>query len=157
MARPQRSRRVCKEPIYAAFAPADVAAGETVQLSVDEFETIRLIDGEGKTHEQCAAQMDISRTTVTEIYERARRTLADAVVNGKRLEIAGGRYRICGGSAQEACGKPCQNAERYRIEHAAREERLRKEENTMRIAVTYENGTVFPTLRSYRALQTLRC
>jgi len=143
MARPQRSRRVCKEPIHAAFAPDGIAANETVFLSVDEFEAIRLIDCEGKTHEQCAAQMDVSRTTVTEIYERARKTLADAVVNGKRIEISGGRYRICGGSAQEACGKPCQNAERYRKEFAAREERLRKEQDTMRIAVTYENGQIF--------------
>jgi len=143
MARPQRSRRVCKEPLHGVFAPEGGCPEEVLRLSVDEFEAIRLIDCEGKTHEQCAAQMDISRTTVTEIYERARKILAEAIVFGKGLEISGGRYRICGGSAQEACGKPCQNAERYRREHVLQEERLRKGENGMRIAATYENGEIF--------------
>ncbi len=41
--------------------------------------------------------MDISRTTVTEIYESARYKLAQCIVNGKRLIIAGGNYRICEG------------------------------------------------------------
>ena len=31
-------------------------------------------------------------------------TLADAIVNGKNLRIGGGRYRICGGSAQRTQG-----------------------------------------------------
>ena len=42
----------------------------------DEYEVIRLVDLEKKTHEQCSAQMDVSRTTVTEIYESARYKLA---------------------------------------------------------------------------------
>ena len=37
-----------------------------VTLAVEEYEVIRLIDLEKLTHEQCAKQMDISRTTVTE-------------------------------------------------------------------------------------------
>ena len=54
-----------------------------VRLTVDEYEVIRLVDYERLPHAECAGQMDISRTTVTEIYERARHKLADMVVNGK--------------------------------------------------------------------------
>ena len=44
--------------------------------------------------------MDISRSTVQEIYESARRKIAACLVHGKPLHITGGNYRICGG--QEA-------------------------------------------------------
>lgn len=68
--------------------------GEKVTMTVDEYEVIRLVDLEKCTHEQCAERMEISRTTVTEIYESARYKLADSVVNGKRLYISGGNYQL---------------------------------------------------------------
>ena len=42
------------------------------------------------TQEECGASMNIARTTVTAIYDSARKKIADVVVNGKRLLIAGG-------------------------------------------------------------------
>ena len=69
MARPSRCRRICLEPEYDRFAPCGVSDGEQIVLTVDEYEAVRLIDFEKKTHEQCARQMGISRTTVTEMYE----------------------------------------------------------------------------------------
>lgn len=136
MPRPQRRRRICSEPEYVSFVPQGCApAGETV-LSLDEFEAIRLVDFEGRTHEQCAAQMDISRTTATEIYESARRKLADVLVNGRRLLIEGGSYRLCDGKAVHCCGRKCfRNGEGFAI--------YEKGDNIMRIAVTYENGSIF--------------
>ena len=59
-------------------------------LTLDEYEVIRLVDLEQQTHEQCAAQMDISRSTVQEIYEVARRKIAACLVHGKSLHITGG-------------------------------------------------------------------
>ncbi|GAB5081083.1 hypothetical protein Osc1_02560 [Hominimerdicola sp. 21CYCFAH17_S] len=100
-------------------------------MSVDEFEVIRLIDYGRKTHEQCAQQMEISRTTVTEMYESARFKLANSLVNGKPLRISGGNYRLCSGSSAYCCGRICEKAV------------CRKENGKMRIAVTYENGNVF--------------
>ena len=85
MARPRRCRRVCAEPDYGSFRPDGIPGGESVTLTVDEYEVIRLIDLEKLTHEQCAKRMDISRTTVTEIYESAREKIADSIVNGKVL------------------------------------------------------------------------
>lgn len=81
-------------------------------LTVDEFETVRLIDLEKKTHEQCALQMDISRTTVTEIYETARFKIADSLVNGKTIVISGGNYRLCGGAESRCCGEKCRKNHR---------------------------------------------
>ena len=85
MARPRRCRRVCAEPDYGSFRPDGIPGGASITLTVDEYEVIRLIDLEKLTHEQCAKRMDISRTTVTEIYESAREKIADSIVNGKVL------------------------------------------------------------------------
>lgn len=103
MPRPQRSRRICREPKFSEFTPDGVSGEEDIVLSIDEFEVIRLVDLEKQTHEQCAKQMDISRTTVTEIYESAREKLAAALVGGRKLVIAGGNYHLCDG------GAPCSN------------------------------------------------
>ena len=136
MPRPQRCRRICAEPEYLSFAPQETGhTGEAV-ITFDEFEVIRLVDYEGRTHEQCAAQMDISRTTVTEIYESARRKLADVIVNGKRMLIAGGNYWLCDGGAAGNCGGRCI---RMRDEIVP----VSKGDNIMRIAATYENGNIF--------------
>ncbi len=134
MARPQRRRRICKEPEYLTFRPDGVAAPETVDLTCDEYETIRLVDLLGLTHEQCAKRMDISRTTVTEVYEAARRKIADALVNGRELTIGGGSYRICPG---DGCPRQCCG------EEPSATSQLPKGEITMRIAVTYEDGGIF--------------
>ena len=104
MPRPQRCRRVCREPEFACFLPEGAAGGEQSFLSVDEFEVLRLVDYEKMTHEQCAQLMDISRTTVTEICENARRKVMDALLHGKKLLISGGNYRLCQG---EAAGMDC--------------------------------------------------
>ena len=134
MPRPSRCRRICDEPAYDSFAPCGAAAGAPISLTLDEYESIRLIDLEKRTHAQCAGQMGVSRTTVTEIYERARSKLADCLVNGRPLQITGGHYRLCDGTAR-CCGAPCRKS-------AAASVRT-KGANSMRIAVTYENGNVF--------------
>ena len=90
MSRPQRCRRICFEPEVCRFGPEGGAGGRAVVLRMDEFEVIRLVDAQGLTHGQCAAQMEISRTPVTEIYERAPRKPADCLVNGRDLVIEGG-------------------------------------------------------------------
>ena len=135
MARPTRCRRVCTEPACSGFLPQGEAGADEVALTVDEYEVIRLVDYEKRTHEQCAAQMEISRTTATEIYESARFKLSDSLVNGKALVISGGHYRVCRGDRERGCGRNCRWALQTKLN--------RKGEATMRIAVPYENGQVF--------------
>ena len=137
MARPSRCRRICVEPAYDSFAPQGIPGGGRCNLSVDEYEVVRLIDLEKKTHEQCARLMEVSRTTVTEMYESARYKIADSIVNGKVLTIAGGHYRLCGGAAGPWCGRNCKKSGGGPSAVPA------KGAQDMRIAVTYENGTIF--------------
>lgn len=139
MARPRRCRRICTEPDFDYFIPQGISCEEEVTLTVDEYEVIRLIDLEKFTHEQCAKQMDISRTTVTEIYGAAREKIANSIVHGKPLQITGGHYRLCDGSAVRYCKKKCKKASHTAPVFAV----IRRDEKDMRIAVTYENGNIF--------------
>lgn len=105
MPRPRKWRRVCCLPENNKFGPLNSPAESMnyVNMSVDEYETIRLIDLEGFTQEECAGQMNIARTTVQGIYFDARKKLAESLVNGKVLFIGGGEYRLCDGN-KKACG-----------------------------------------------------
>lgn len=105
MPRPPKWRNVCGLPRSNRFGPLDLDAAGAVLMSVDEYEAIRLIDLEGYTQEQCAAQMQVARTTVQGIYAKARAKIARSLVEGKALHIEGGDYRVCQGLL---CGRGCQ-------------------------------------------------
>ena len=109
MPRPIKWRKVCCLPETNRFGPLDVPAfaDGVVSMTVDEYETIRLIDMEGFTQEECASQMNVARTTVQGIYNEARKKLADSLVNGKVLRIEGGEYRICEGKGNGCGGGSC--------------------------------------------------
>ncbi len=108
MARPVKWRRVCCLPESSRFGPLDSPADAEnfVNMTVDEYETIRLIDLEGLTQEECSRQMNVARSTVQGIYTDARRKLAELLVNGKLLMIEGGEFRLCDGSGM-GCGRNC--------------------------------------------------
>ena len=122
MARTPRCRRIRRYPEYWSFGPQAEGQPETITMSLDEYECIRLMDREKLTQEQCARRMGVARTTVTNIYESARSKLAEALVEGKALRIGGGSYQL----------------EKQGTEHIDM-----KGENSMRIAVTYQNGEIF--------------
>lgn len=82
-------------------------------MTVDEYESIRLIDLEGFNQEECAQQMNVARSTVQGIYTEARRKLAEALVNGKVLHIEGGEYRLCEDHGN-GCGRGCRRRRRGR-------------------------------------------
>lgn len=113
MARPIKWRKVCCLPESNKFGPLDSPSNfeNVVNMTVDEYETIRLIDLEGYTQEECASQMNVARTTVQGIYNDARIKVAESLVNGKVLLIKGGEYRLCDGK-EEFCG--CGGCRRHR-------------------------------------------
>jgi predicted DNA-binding protein (UPF0251 family) len=65
---------------------------ESVVLLYEEFESIRLADYENLTQEEAAERMNISRPTFTRLYEKARKCIAKAFIEGKAIIIQGGTY-----------------------------------------------------------------
>lgn len=140
MARPEVVKRICRKPEYSCFVPQEAKEKrETIVLTFDEYETIRWIDLEGMSREECAKRMGIARTTAQAIYNSAKEKIAKVIVKGAELRIEGGNFAICDGSV--GCPR-CKKKRRYDEQNLklAIEE---KENMTMRIAVTYENGQVF--------------
>ncbi len=117
MPRPRKWRKVCCLPDSNKFGPLDSPNQEMmfVNMTVDEYETIRLIDLEGLSQEECATQMNVARTTVQGIYSDARKKIAESLVNGKVLRIEGGDYKLCDGEG-EFCNRGRCRRNKWRIE-----------------------------------------
>lgn len=110
MPRPRKCRKVCCMPELNSFGPLNITNinAEIILMAVDEYETIRLIDLEEMTQEECAKKMDVARTTIQRIYNDARKKLAKSLVEGKILKIQGGDYKLCGnGEPLCRCKKCC--------------------------------------------------
>jgi predicted DNA-binding protein (UPF0251 family) len=65
-----------------------------VFLFFEEYETIRLLDYDNLTQEEAAVCMEVSRPTLTRIYEAARNKVAKAMVEGQDLLIKGGNFEF---------------------------------------------------------------
>ena len=92
MARPHKQRFVGSPPEVCLFKPQGkpVSQLQVVVLSLDGLEALRLADLDGDQHEHAAAKMNISRPTFGRILEHAHKTVADALLHGKALQIEGG-------------------------------------------------------------------
>jgi len=106
---------------------------EEIHLTIDEREALRLADLDGLSHEAAGRRMQVSRATFGRIIEHARKTVADALINGKAINIEGGNYRIgtrdrlfhcphCEYEWHEACGTgppskcpACEHKKVYRV------------------------------------------
>lgn len=96
MPRPRKQKLICGMPACNAFGPcSSVCMDEPVSMSLEEYESIRLIDYENMDQAQCAVVMGVARSTVQRLYTDARRKLADCLVAGRMLHIGGGDYAIC--------------------------------------------------------------
>ena len=94
MPRPKRKRIVNHPPMMEGFKPFGIPITdlEPVILFFEEYEAMRLLDYMGLTQLEAAREMAVSRPTLTRIYEKARRTIAESFVEGKAIFIAGGDY-----------------------------------------------------------------
>lgn len=125
MSRPKQCRKIVSPPLMAGFKPFGVPQSfvEKVVLQYDEYEAIRLLDYNGMLQEQAAEQMNVSRPTLTRIYENARKIIAKAFVEGKMIVIEGGNVDF--GKVWYRCRKcnklidgienhiPCKNCMKY--------------------------------------------
>ena len=96
MPRPFKCRRVNCEPEVSYFKPRGIPLTklDEVNLTVDEFESIRLADLEGMYQDAGAERMNVSRQTFGNIVNSAHRKIADALVNGMAIKIEGGIYQM---------------------------------------------------------------
>lgn len=96
MVRPKKNRYVKFDPDVSYFKPRGIPTQnlEEVRLTIDEGEAIRLADLLDMSHEEAGRHMGVSRATFGRIVQRARKTVADALVNGKAINIEGGSYKI---------------------------------------------------------------
>lgn len=96
MVRPQKSRRVAFNPEISYFKPRGIPMFdlEEVRLTVDQREAIRLSDLQGMSHEEAGRHMGVSRATFGRIIQQARRAVADALINGKAINVEGGSYKL---------------------------------------------------------------
>jgi len=96
MPRPKSNRIVHEPPIFTEFKPVG-SRGQTLEvidLSLDEFEALRLADQKAMSHAEAAEEMEISRSTFTRLIEQARKKLADFIIHGKLLSINGGNIHF---------------------------------------------------------------
>lgn len=94
MSRRKLQRKIITPPKikgFTVFGPAK-KRNEKIRLFLEEYEAIRLLDRENLTQEEAAVHMEVSRPTLTRIYENARRKVAKSLVEGVDLIISGGEY-----------------------------------------------------------------
>jgi len=95
MPRKKRDRRLLAPPAIkglSVYGPRN--RSEQIMLFFEEYETIKLLDYDNLTQEEAAVCMNVSRPTLTRIYEAARNKVARSMVEGKDLLIKGGSFRF---------------------------------------------------------------
>jgi predicted DNA-binding protein (UPF0251 family) len=86
--RPKKYRLVKKEPKISKFSPRGKAGRpDETKLTLDELEAVRLADYCDLKQKQAAQSMLISQQTFSRILKKARKTIADAFINGKIIRI----------------------------------------------------------------------
>ena len=96
MPRPKRHRTMNRPPAMKGFRPFGIPAKEieTITMLFEEYEAIKLADYELLNQADAARLMSVSRPTFTRIYENARRIMAEALAEGKAVEIQGGHVKF---------------------------------------------------------------
>lgn len=92
MPRPVLPRHVGRPLEERVFKPQGVPVSrlESLPLSLDGLEALRLVDVEGLYQEEAARRMGVSRATFARVLDAARQAVARALVEGMALAIGGG-------------------------------------------------------------------
>jgi len=104
--RPKKTRWIRCEPEERCFRPCckPLRLLQGVNMTLDEFEALRLADLSGLKQIDAARRMRVSRPTFTRILAAAHTKVADALVNIKAIRIGGGCCRITGRGRMSAAG-----------------------------------------------------
>lgn len=96
MARPVRNRKICSPPVMKGFKPFGMPLCELsiLNLQIDEYESIKLVNYQNLPQEVAAEKMNVSRPTFTRIYNQALKKIAKALIEGHAIEIEGGNIEF---------------------------------------------------------------
>lgn len=96
--RPRMNRSLEGGPSARCYAPQCNQDGqdEVVSLLPEEMAAISLIDLQELEQEQAAAVLGVSRKTIWRDIHEARRKIADALINGKTIQMVGCVRRLAG-------------------------------------------------------------
>lgn len=101
MAREKKCRSVCRAFNESVFTCENSL--DTVNISVEELEAMRLLDIEMLSQDKAATKMNISRGTIQRLIYDAHQKVADALINGNSIRIGGGFYRVSDKCVSSCC------------------------------------------------------
>ena len=89
MPRPRLYRRIRFDPNVTYFKPQGIPMRflKTIDLTVEELESLRLKNIEGLDQNECAKQMKTSQSTFQRILSSAYKKISEALVEGKAIRI----------------------------------------------------------------------
>ncbi|HII86156.1 TPA: DUF134 domain-containing protein [Candidatus Bathyarchaeota archaeon] len=71
------------------FTPSPQKSGDPIFMEVAELEAFRLVDMDGLSQEEAGQRMNVSRGTIWRLVQSARKKTAQALTEGRPLQIAG--------------------------------------------------------------------
>lgn len=84
-----KPRNITEPPIAKRFGPLDVDRNTgSLVMTIDELESLRLVDYEGLMQEEAAFRMGVSRGTVWRCLTSARTKLAIMLVEARGITIS---------------------------------------------------------------------
>jgi len=93
--RPKKVRFIQKMPKIIQFSPrGKPGRPDEIELTLDQFEAIKLADYQGFEQKDGAKVMKLSRASFGRIVREARFKLSDALVNGKIIKIRMGNVQV---------------------------------------------------------------
>ncbi len=89
MVRPKKKRCCQKYDADRIYKPQGIPLKdiETTELSLDQFEAIRLCDGERMDQESAGREMGISRGTIQRLLYSGREQIVNAILNNNAIII----------------------------------------------------------------------
>jgi len=96
MPRPKKKRTIRFNPEIDYFKPRGVPISdlETVEVSLEELEALRLVDVKSMNQTEVAKGMEVSQSTLHRVLSEGRKKVAEALTEGKAIHIKGGDYKM---------------------------------------------------------------
>ncbi|NRR91938.1 DUF134 domain-containing protein [Winogradskyella undariae] len=96
MPRPKKKRKVDFPPKMLGFKPFGIRFCETehIIMQYEEYETVKLVIYDDLSQGDAADKMEVSRPTLTRIYNSALKKIGQAFVEGKSILIKGGDFEF---------------------------------------------------------------